>query len=87
MPRSGVQDDGDMPESVFSSGVQLTEQQWDRRNAIMLAFGAGVGASFVQCLSRKDIEHRYLISFSYMPNYPAFYLLSCFVFQLVIFSF
>ena len=46
----GVQDDGDMPESVFSIGVQLTEQQWDRRNAIMLAFGAGVGASFVHCL-------------------------------------
>ena len=73
-----------MPESVFSSGVQLTDQQWDRRNAIMLAFGAGVGASFVQCLSRKDIEHRYLISFSYMPNYPAFYLLFLFCFSVIL---
>ena len=48
---------------VISSGVQLTEQQRDRYNAIILAFGAGAGATFVHCLSCTDIEHNYLVSF------------------------
>ena len=56
-----VEEEDDTPEILFSNGVELTDDQYDRLNAIMMAFGVGVKAVYVHCLSKTDIEHSYLV--------------------------
>ena len=57
-----VHHEGHPPETVFSSGVVLTEEQQQRYNAIMMAFGGGADATFVHVLSSSDIEFNYSVS-------------------------
>ena len=58
-----VQDDGHTLEILFSSGVDLTDNQMEMFNAIMMAFGSGVQAVYVHCLSQSDIFHNYMVFF------------------------
>ena len=64
-----VEEEDDTPEILFSNGVELTDDQYDRLNAIMMAFGVGVKAVYVHCLSKTDIEHSYLVCILCKPFY------------------
>ena len=72
-----VHHEGNPPETVFSSGAVLTEEQQQRYNAITMAFGGRADATFVHVLSFSNIEFNYLVSFLFKFKFFVFVLVTC----------